>query len=249
MRTSLDNETTVALRAFSEALTATPFMILLTAASVAMVERSGQERFLVGTDLANRNHPETEVLVGFFVNQVALPIDCVNAQSVQVLLTQVKNTVLGAADHQDLPFDRLVESLRVDRRGSGRAPLFQVKVLYQEDAVTSITLPGLRIDEYPLEPAEVELDLILMFHADPERIQLTVKYDRELFEASTLECIGEEITAVLKAMLAQPDTAISDLRAVARQARKTIEARYMEERTRKLAQRRTGLRTRSAMSG
>jgi non-ribosomal peptide synthetase component F len=248
MSTSLDAETTAALRACCESFAATPFMILLTAVCLATSERSGQGRFLVGTDFANRNHGQTQSLVGFFVNQVVLPVECTQPRSVRELLMQVKNTVVDAADHQDLPFERLVEALRVDRRGTGRAPLFQVKVLYHEDTAPAVTLPGLRIDEYPMEPAEVELDLIFIFHADSERTHLTVKYDRELFEAQTSECIGQEIVAVLKAMLAHPDIGLDALRTEAARTRRVFESRRTEERSRKLAQWRAGLRARSATS-
>lgn len=245
MRTSLSLETTSALRTFSESLMATPFMALLSVVSVVMMERSGQERFFAGTDFANRNHPETESLVGFFVNQLALPIDCATPDSIHDLLMQVKNTVVDAAENQDVPFDYLVDALRVGRRGDGRAPLFQVKVLYNDNAATTIALPGLQIDEYPIDPAEIELDLILMFHADSERIHILMKYDCEIFEAATLECIQEQIKAVLKAMLDQENAGMRDLLAVSVEARRAFETRYMQESNRRLMQRRSGLRPRS----
>jgi amino acid adenylation domain-containing protein len=245
LRSSLDSETSTALRTYAESIAATPFMVLLAAASVVMGERSGQEQFLVGTDVANRNHPDTGQLVGFFVNQIALPIDCRGSQSARALLAQIKNTVIDAADHQDLPFDHLVESLRIDRRSSARAPVFQVKVLYHDDLVSSVTLPGLHIEEYPFAPAEIELDLILMFHADAEFLHLTVKYDSELFEPSTIASIGEEIIAVLKALISHPDRDLHAVRAEATQVRRTFEMKQAAERARKLTQLRSGLRTRS----
>jgi amino acid adenylation domain-containing protein len=247
MRTSLDAESTAALRTFCESQGVTPFMVLLTAVSVVVRERSRQERFVVGTDFANRNHPRTESLVGFLVNQVALPIDCHASRSARELLTQVRNTVLGAADHQDLPFERLVESLRSERRGDGRAPLFQLKVLYQDDGAAALALPGLHIDEYPIEPAQVELDLILMFHADAQRVHLAAKYDRELFEPATLECMGLEILSILKVMLPQPEVELAALADEAKRIRRDFEARALQRRDRKLAQWRGSLRGRSVM--
>ncbi|RST53040.1 condensation domain-containing protein, partial [Variovorax sp. MHTC-1] len=242
---SLDARATAALRKLAQAHDATPFMVLLAVFAIVASERSGQSAFFVGTDTANRNREETEALVGFFVNQLALAIDCAATLSLSELLAQVRSTVADASDHQDLPFDRLVESIRVGRR-SGRAPLFQVKVIYQEDAGASFVLPGLEVADHPVGAKEAELDLIVAFIAAEDHVEVSLKYDREVFEDSSIESLGQEMVAVLRACVADPSARIGALRAVAANVQSAASARTAHERTRRLAGLRSALKPRTA---
>ncbi|WP_082568644.1 type I polyketide synthase [Rhizobacter sp. Root1221] len=242
---SLGAERTAGVRACARQAAATPFMVLLAALSMVLSERSGQQVFHLGTDMANRNRPETESLVGFFVNQVALPIDCATPGSMGALLAQLQRTVLDATDHQDLPFDRLVEALRAGPRG-GRAPLFRVKVIYQDDNLVSFTLPGLAVAPYPLPCGEAELDLIVSFLASADDIRVEVKYDRELYADATLEAVREELLAALAAVVADPAVSLTTLRTTLQSLRRAAQSRSERERAQRLAERRTGLKPRAA---
>ncbi|MGK6311313.1 condensation domain-containing protein, partial [Variovorax sp. DT-64] len=250
LRFPLAGAGTAQLRTFAQRHAASPFMVLLAAFSVAMAERTGEARFLVGTDMANRNHQETEDLVGFFVNQAALVIDCAAPDSFAGLLAQLQRTVAEAADHQDMPFDRLVDAVRAGRRGSGggRAPLFQVKVIHQDQTAPPLSLPGLQIEEYPLEAAEAEIDLLVGFVLESGHPGLAIKYDRELFEDASIAGIGREIAAVLGAGLADPAISIEQLRALARGERQASQQLQARDRLRQLAHARAGLRSRTAAS-
>ena len=224
---------------------ASVFMLLLAAFSLAAAERCGESVFLVGTDMANRNRDDTEGVVGFFVNQVALPIDCAAPPSFAALLQQLRHTVADAADHQDLPFDRLVDALRVGRR-DGRAPLFQLKVLYREDDGPPLVLPGLQVAELPLGEKQAELDLIVAFTASAGRIALALKYDAEVFDEATLRSLGAEIVAVLDAAVTDPQAPLARLRAEAAAARRQAAQRLGDERARRLSGLRAGLKARAA---
>ena len=233
------------VRAVAQRHSATPFMLLLSALSVVLSERSGQKRFHVGTDMANRNTRETESMVGFFINQIALPIDCAEPRSMTQLLAQLRQTVIESADHQDLPFDRLVETLRQGRRG-GRAPLFQVKVVHQEDEESAFALPGLAVSRYPLAHHDAELDLLFSLLSTTDEVRVEVKYDRELYAPSTIDAIRTEWLATLQAWTSQPGLALDSWRAELNTLRQAERELQDGERAQRLARLRTGLKPRQA---
>jgi amino acid adenylation domain-containing protein len=242
---SLGIDTTAGLKRLAQQHQATAFMVLLAAFSVVAAERSGQSAFVVGTDMANRNREETESLVGFFVNQVALRIDCDAPATLPELLGQLRRTVVDAVDHQDLPFDRLVEALHMGRRDGrrdGRAPVFQVKVIYQEDTRPAFVMPGLEVTDHPVGAKESELDLTVGFVATNDDVDVTLKYDREVYDDSTIECLGQEITAVLRACIADPCARVETLRGVAAGLQRAAGALKAEELARRLAGMRSSLR-------
>src|SRR5579864_3742689 len=108
----------------------TLFMTLLAAWQMVLGRYAGQTDVVVGSDIANRNRLETEGLIGFFVNQLVLRGDLRGNPSFREYLGQVRKTVLEGYEHQDVPFEKLVEELGADR-DMGRAPLFQVELVLQ----------------------------------------------------------------------------------------------------------------------
>ncbi|MDO9003316.1 MAG: condensation domain-containing protein, partial [Aquabacterium sp.] len=238
----LDEATTATLSAVARQHQATPFMVLFACASLALAERSGQARFYVGTDMANRHRADTESVVGFFVNQLALPIDAETPRSAAELLSQLQRTVIAASDHQDLPFDRLVGLLKAGERG-GRAPLFQVKVIYRE-ATEAWQLPGLAVSECLVPGAQAELDLIVGFVHTGSQVQASIRYDADCFGEPSMDSLGQEITAVLRVLMVSSEASLDSLRQVARELRVAQAARQADERSKKLATLRSGLRRR-----
>src|SRR4029079_16572613 len=116
-----------AVRELSQRENCTKFMVLLAALRSVRYRYSGQEKIVVGTDIANRNREEIEPLIGFFVNQLVMRTDLSGAPTFRELLQRVREVCLGAYAHQDLPFEKLVEELQPERDPS-RSPLFQVKL-------------------------------------------------------------------------------------------------------------------------
>src|SRR5205085_12524350 len=112
------------LERFARERGASLYMLLLTAFALLLGRYSGQERIAVGTPVANRPRPELEPLIGFFANTLALPIDLQGEPSFAQLLERVREQVLAALQHQQLPFEKLVEQLR-PARDLARSPLFQ----------------------------------------------------------------------------------------------------------------------------
>ncbi|EAR21796.1 amino acid adenylation domain-containing protein [Nitrococcus mobilis] len=226
-RFTIDSELTQRLKAFAQAHDVTLFMLLLAAFSIVLKQNSRQSEFLVGTDVANRNRPEIESLVGFFVNQLVLKVSVVTPKMLD-FLRSLRSTTLGAFEHQDLPFEQLVEALRPERR-SGRAPLFTVKLIYQEIPGLTPMLPNLVTEEFPIARQAAELDLVASFTATGERLQVNFEYSADLFEKKTIVCIGRQTLAVLQRLVVEPDVEVDQLQAVASEIQQAMHKKAMQE--------------------
>ena len=123
---------------------ATLFMTLLAAFKVLLHRYTSQDDLVVGTPIANRNRLETEGLIGFFVNALVLRTDLSGNPSFRELLRRVREVCLAAYGHQDLPFERLVEELHLERDLS-RNPLFQVMFVLHNTRCETMELPGLTL--------------------------------------------------------------------------------------------------------
>ena len=123
----------------------TLFMAVLAGFQIVLGRWAGQQDVVVGTDVANRTRAEVETLIGYFVNQLVLRGNLSSNPSVSELLERTRQACLGAYDHQDLPFERLVEELAPERDLS-RNPLFQV-IFVWENHIEAVRLevPGLRV--------------------------------------------------------------------------------------------------------
>ncbi|MFP2913397.1 condensation domain-containing protein, partial [Pyxidicoccus sp. 3LFB2] len=132
------------LLAFCQRQGTTPFMTLLAGFQLLLSRYSGQDDVVVGAPIAGRNRAETEGLIGFFVNTLALRSRIDSRASFAELLAQVKQTTLGAYEHQDVPFEKLVEELRPERSLS-YSPLFQVMLAVQNTPTSALQLPGLSL--------------------------------------------------------------------------------------------------------
>lgn len=200
-----------ALQNFSRKENVTLFMTLLTAFVTLLHRYSRQEDIVVGTDIANRNHLGTESLIGFFINALVLRIDMGGNPSFRELLMRVREVVLGAYDHQDLPFEKLVEALR-PRRNPGYSPLFQVLfVLQNTPHKISLELPDLTITPVEIDNGTAKFDLALFMTESEQGIIGSFNYSTALFNASSIAKIWNSFQALLSAITIKPSTRISSL--------------------------------------
>jgi amino acid adenylation domain-containing protein len=195
------------LDAFAREHGATRFMVLLAAVQTVLARWSGQQDVAVGTPVAGRGRVELERLVGFFVNTVVLRADLSGGPTFAELLGRVRGTVLSAFDHQEVPFERVVERLRPERDLS-RNPLFQVMVDVQESAAGGPRIEGLDVADFTLPWGSAKFDLTAAFLLYPDRFALNVEYAADLFDAATALRFAEHVGRVLAAVLADPDTAV-----------------------------------------
>ena len=192
----------------------TLYMTLLAAFGNLLARYSRQQEVLVGTPIANRNRVELEDLVGFLTNTLVLRLGVPPECSFRGLLASVRETVLEAEAHQDLPFELLVEELNPPRDRS-RAPLFQVMFSFHNSPDTTVVeLPGVRIEGIPLERGTTKFDLSLFMRETPDGLRATFEYTEDLFDRTTVERMARHLEALLEAVVEDPETPSADLELV-----------------------------------
>ena len=214
-----------ALRMLTQREDFTLFETLLTAFKIFLYHYSGQEDIIVGSPVANRNRRELEDLIGYFVNMLPLRTDLSGNPTFQELLNRVHKTTMSAYAHQDLPFGKLVEQLRLERDPS-RNPVFQVEfiLLCYEHAPAvygygfrSPIKEPLKLSELTLTPVEVEsgiakFDLVVLLWDMPEGISGTFEYNADLFDAATITGMIKLYETLLTNIIARPDAKIQVLK-------------------------------------
>ncbi|WP_276320818.1 non-ribosomal peptide synthetase [Xanthomonas oryzae] len=207
---ALDAELTSTLVALSQRHGTTVFMTVLAAWGVLLARLSGQDQAVIGTPVANRTRSELEPLIGFFVNTQALRVDLRERPSVAALLAQVRATALTAQDHQDLPFEHLIEALNPERSLSHH-PVFQAMLTWQNNAAGALRLPGIRLQPIPTDRHDAKFDLELFMGQSEDRILGRLAYATALFDRSTIERQLAQFVQVLAAMAAEDRAAVHRL--------------------------------------
>ncbi|MFP2913742.1 condensation domain-containing protein, partial [Pyxidicoccus sp. 3LFB2] len=159
-------------------------MALLAGWQLLLSRYSGQDDVVVGSPIAGRRHSELEGLIGFFVNTLVLRSRIDSRASFRQLLGQVRKSTLGAFEHQDVPFEKLVEALQ-PQRDLSRSPLFQVSFTLQNTPASGLSLPGLSFRLLEAESRVARFDLALILSDTPEGFGGTLEYNTDLFDAST----------------------------------------------------------------
>ena len=188
---------------------ATLFMVLLAAWQLLLARCSGQDDVVVGTPAAGRSRAETEGLIGFFVNTLALRTRLSGEPTFRELLRRVRRTTLGAFAHQEVPFEKLVAELQPER-ALGRTPFFQAVLVLQNTPRGATELPGLTLRAEPLESLGAKFDLTLQAQETPAGLGLSLVYDRELFDHATAERLLDSMAHLLEQAAADPDRHIGD---------------------------------------
>ncbi|TDC29360.1 non-ribosomal peptide synthetase module, partial [Micromonospora sp. KC213] len=217
-----DRELTRELKALSVRHGTTLFMTVLAAWASVLSRLSGQDDVVVGTPVANRGRTETEGLIGFFVNTLALRIDLSGSPDVETLLSQVRSKVVSGQDNQDLPFEQVVEIVQPARR-LDHTPLFQVMFSWEnEDVVASTTLHGLSVSPVDTEYEVAKFDLDLALGEDGDEIVGALGYATALFDASTIERHAGYLEAVLRGFVADAASPVGRLDLVGPRERRLL---------------------------
>lgn len=199
-----------ALLALSRSQDVTLFMTLLAAFQILLSRYTGQTDIVVGTDIANRTQIETEQMIGFFINLLALRTRLHGMPTFHSLLHQVRDMVLDAYTHQDLPFDMLVDSLQLVRQRN-QTPLVQVLFVLQNTPHSSAELPGLQLAPFGGSVTTAKFDIALFMWEGSNGLGGMVNYSTDLFEESTISTLVERFTVLLQEIVAQPDALIETL--------------------------------------
>ncbi|MFE5581701.1 amino acid adenylation domain-containing protein [Kitasatospora sp. NPDC056531] len=199
------------LRELGERHDATLYMTLLAAYSVVLHRYTQQTDIAVGTVIANRNRVETEGLIGLFANTLVMRNSLDGDPAFTELLAQVKRTALEAYDHQDVPFEAVVDALQVERALS-HSPVFQtVLVLQEEQTEQRLTLGGLEVTPVDVDFTIAKFDLTLDLRETPQGLAGAVEYSTALFDRETVQRFVRHFTTLLAAVADAPQEPISRL--------------------------------------
>ncbi|HZU46214.1 MAG TPA: amino acid adenylation domain-containing protein, partial [Mycobacterium sp.] len=200
---------------------ATTFMVLQAALAVLLSKMSASSDVAVGFPIAGRRDPALDELVGFFINTLVLRVDLAGDLSVAELLAQVRRRSLAAYEHQDVPFEVLVERLNPTRSLSHH-PLVQVMLAWQnfagqDNTAAELALAGLQITQIPIETRTARMDLAFSLgerwsqSGDPAGIGGAVEFRTDVFDAASVEGLVERLQRVLVAMTADPGRRLSSV--------------------------------------
>lgn len=199
---------TEALKNLSRREGATLFMTLLAAFKVLLYRYTGQDDIVVGTPIASRNQSETEMLIGVFLNTLALRTDLSGNPGFRELLGRVREVVLGAYAHQDLPLEKLVEELMPERNLS-YTPVFQVLFALQNVPMPELELPGLTMSLLEIDTGIARFDLSLNMEME-ERHTAALVYNADLFDAATIARMLGHFRTLLESIVADPEQRLLD---------------------------------------
>ncbi|WP_435206685.1 amino acid adenylation domain-containing protein [Micromonospora sp. bgisy143] len=199
-----------AVRELARRRGATTFMTLLAAFQAVLARFTGQDDVVVGTPVAGRDDADLEPVVGCFVNTLVLRGDVGGDPTFAGLLDRVRRATATDFSHRDVPFERLVEELRVARDPS-RNPLFQVGFRPEERDGAALRLPGVAVQTLDLGQGGAKYDLNVSVIDGPDGLRGTVEYAADLYDASTVEAFAAAYARTVRAVVAEPDRRLSEL--------------------------------------
>lgn len=215
-KVALPPEITFALQQLAEDEGVSISMILLAAASVVLYRYTDQDDLVLGSAVTGRVRSETEQVIGCFANVLPLRMRMSRAQTLREVLRQARDVASAAFDHQNIPFDRLIEELAP--KETSQTPLIQMMInvltapgylLRQTDQ--ALEVPGVRITPVAVDFGPIPIDLILMAEARPGAVYLQWHYSTELFDTETVIRLADQLEHVLGQLVSKPDSRVGDV--------------------------------------
>lgn len=205
-RITLKKEKALALQQLCLQQGTTLFNGLLSVFEVLLHRYTQQTDFCIGTPVAGRIHPDIELLIGFFVNSLALKCDALPNDSFKSLLRKIKKTTIEAQSNQDIPFEQLVDSIHTERDGS-YSPIFQVFFSYNPGiADQQIKLPKINTRFIPADTETSKFEISLIISDQDDGLSCHFEYNTDLFVASTIEMMAEHFTTLVTELCRRPET-------------------------------------------
>ncbi|MEW8028556.1 MAG: amino acid adenylation domain-containing protein [Candidatus Thiodiazotropha sp.] len=200
IRKKVNKETTKHLNQVSQEYGASLFMTLLSAFNILLFRYTEQQVFCVGTPVANRKHPNTEDLIGFFINTLVLRADFSDIHSFKDALDYTRRTCLESYAHQELPYEILVEELHPNRNLSFN-PIFQTMFILQNTPVEVVDLPGLKVNHVQIEGAVSRLDITVQAIETEDGLVFDWEYNTDIFDQWRIQQMAAHFTIVLNKLV------------------------------------------------
>jgi amino acid adenylation domain-containing protein/non-ribosomal peptide synthase protein (TIGR01720 family) len=206
----LSSEHKQILSQISKNNSSTLFVTLLSAFQVLLSKYSGQNNFCIGTPVANRNHPEIEKLIGFFVNLIVLKAKLKSKIKFSELVRMNKEISIQAFAHQELPFEVLVDNLKPDRELS-HSPIFQVMFAFQNIPSESLEIKGLRLKPMIIDSGIAKYDLTLSMTDSENGITGTLEYNSDIFKPDTISSMINHFNLIIDQVSQDQDILLEDI--------------------------------------
>ncbi|QNV63831.1 Gramicidin S synthase 2 [Paenibacillus polymyxa E681] len=206
----VDEATNEGLKQLAAQRGTTLYMVLLAAYTVLLHKYTGQDDLIVGTSIAGRTHGDTQPLIGMFVNTLALRNYPASKKTFLSYLEEVKETTLGAYEHQNYPFEELVDKVQVSRDLS-RNPLFDTMFSLQNLEDKEFELEGLKLSSYPSEYGTAKFDLSVDVTEENGGLECSFEFATALYKESTIRRLSTHFGHLLAAIASRPDAKIAEL--------------------------------------
>ncbi|MBT5872261.1 MAG: amino acid adenylation domain-containing protein, partial [Candidatus Latescibacteria bacterium] len=206
----IGSDTHQRLKSFGQQEGCTLFMSMVSVLQALLYRYTGQDDIILGSPISNRTLPDSEKLIGMFLNMLVLRTNLEGNPSFRELLKRVRDVTLDAYSNQDVPFDQIVRSLQVDRDPS-RNPVFQVLLQLSPAEGYVLDLPGISVSPIKVDTEAAQFDLVLHLFEEEAGIVGHFEYNTDLFSADTMMRTAIHFNKLLESALADPDTPISTL--------------------------------------
>lgn len=197
------------------------YMVMLTIFKILLFRYTDQNDIVVGTPISNRRNSETNRLIGFFVNTIALRTRLEGDSNFGTLLLQIRDHVLGAYENQDIPFEQIVDQLQLKREVS-RHPVFQVMFLLDTQNESLLGLKDIKVKDVKIENQTAKFDLTLWIKEEGGQLTLGFEYATDLFDERTIRAMASHLQVLTEEIIAQPDYPISQLPLLDKEEKHTI---------------------------
>ncbi|OQP61098.1 hypothetical protein A3860_05100 [Niastella vici] len=219
MRRTLSREDTDAFVKLCRQENCTLFVGLLSVVNMLLHKYTGQSDITIGSPIAGRRHVDLQDQIGFYVNTLALRNRFYATDNFRQLMGLVKDTVMGADEHQDYPFDRLVEELSL-KRDMSRNPLFDVWVVVHDRRLPVDEAQGFSVSEYnSVDSGISRFDLLFAFLPVDEGIQMEIQYNSDIFEEQTISDMVVRLSRAIISVTVDPEKELSQLDLLSRAER------------------------------
>ncbi|MDH5739215.1 MAG: amino acid adenylation domain-containing protein, partial [Nitrospira sp.] len=188
----------------------TTFMVLYAVFATWLHRYTQESDLVIGSIVAGRRRRELEDMMGYCVNTVALRSTFSDGLTGQELLKQVRRVVVEAYDHQELPFEEVIEARSLERERS-LSPLFNVMMVWEDDPLPTFTVRDLEVTHLPWEPTASEFDLVLMVVNKIDGLHLALLHDSTIFEDSSIDRMLKQLEILLGEFIKKPDARLDQL--------------------------------------
>ncbi|MDQ8091444.1 non-ribosomal peptide synthase/polyketide synthase [Bacillus amyloliquefaciens] len=207
---TLDKTVIEGIKQLEELTGTTAYMILFSAYSILLAKYSGEDDIVVGTPIAGRTHEDLQHIIGMFVNTLAIRTAPMAEKTFLDYITETKETMLKAYEHQEYPFEELVEKLGV-KRDLSRNPLFDTMFVLQNTEQTDIEVDSLAVRPYEQTNTAAKFDLQLTFVMEQDEIQGSFDYCTKLFKKNTIAVLAKDYIMILSAILRNPSIPLKEI--------------------------------------